>query len=186
MATELRSLAAAMVAHQVVGAQPLDSEDTYQRARFMVAGILFGIYYRGSSYIFSGLTRAGTSALTSEPTTALVTTGPYAVSRNPAFLLVWIFHAASAVAFNSWWPLLVALPLTYSYLTLITVPDEEEELEKLFGRRYREYKQQTPRYLIPHSCVACRPPQALEICLLQLQYKIMACLHLGLCAWLAC
>jgi protein-S-isoprenylcysteine O-methyltransferase Ste14 len=152
MSTELRSLAAAMVAHQFAGARPLDAADSYQRARFMVAGVVFGVYYRGSSYVFSWFAKKGTSALTSEPTTALVTEGPYAVSRNPALLLVWVFHVACAVAFNSWWPLLVALPLTYAYLTLITVPNEEEELEKLFGRQYRDYKQQTPRFLIPHSC----------------------------------
>ena len=152
MSTELRSLAAAMLAHQVVGPRPLDTPDNYQRARFMVAGVLFGLYYRGSSYVFSWFAKQGTSPLTSQPTTALVTAGPYALSRNPALLLVWIFHTAVAVAFNSWWPLLVALPLTYAYLMLITVPNEEEELEKLFGRQFREYKQQTPRYLIPHSC----------------------------------
>ena len=152
MSTELRSLAAAMLAHQIVGARPLDIPDKYHRARFMAAAALFGLYYRGSSYVFSWFAKQGTSPLASQPTTALVTAGPYAVSRNPALLLVWIFHTAVAVAFNSWWPLLVALPLTYAYLMLITVPNEEEELEKLFGRQYREYKQQTPRFLIPHSC----------------------------------
>jgi protein-S-isoprenylcysteine O-methyltransferase Ste14 len=173
MATELRSLAAAMLAHQVVGTRPLDPVDSHQRARFMLAGLIFGVYYRGSSYIFSGFAEAGTSALTSEPTTALVTAGPYAVSRNPAMLIVWVFHVACALAFNSWWPLLVAAPLTYAYLTLITVPNEEEALEKQFGRRYREYKQRTPRYLIPHSCDA-RPPAC---CLPACHLPPAACLH---------
>ena len=164
MSTELRSLAAAMLAHQVVGPRPLDTPDDYQRARFMVAGVLFGLYYRGSSYVFSWFAKQGTSPLTSQPTTALVTAGPYAPSRNPALLLVWIFHTAVAVAFNSWWPLLVALPLTYAYLMLITVPNEEEELEKLFGRQFREYKQQTPRYLIPHSCAPDSTLQLAHFC----------------------
>ena len=100
MATELRSLAAAALCHHVFGPRPLEGgisglaalaegADEHQRARFMMAGLVFGTYYRGSSYVFSGFAGLKTSPLSSHPTTALVTLGPYASSRNPALLLVW-------------------------------------------------------------------------------------------------
>jgi protein-S-isoprenylcysteine O-methyltransferase Ste14 len=156
MATELRSLAAAYAAHAYFGALPLDPAVQHQRARMAVGGLCFALYYRGSAYVFRGMAELDTSPLVSQPTSALVTTGPYALSRNPAALLVWLFHLACALALNSAWALLVALPVTYTYLAVVTVPDEEKELGEKFGAAYRRYRSRTPRYCIPHSWLVAR------------------------------
>ena len=62
------------------------------------------------------MVRGSEAPLSTEPTTALVTTGPYAVSRNPAMLLIWCFHLACALTLNSLWLLPVAWSIFYSVL----------------------------------------------------------------------
>lgn len=77
----------------------------------------------------------------------LITTGPYAYSRNPMhgglFLLMFgiSFYNSSLLA------LLVFIPI-YIYLdTRIHKNIEEPELEKRFGEEYNKYRQRTPMFL---------------------------------------
>ena len=139
MAVELRSLAGAFAAHFFLGPRqlltPATSNALVLGGRVSVAFLaraagvfFFALYYRGSAYIFSAMGAADTSPLSTKPTTALVTTGPYAVSRNPAMLLIWCFHLACALTLNSLWLLLVACPATYIWLIIVAVPAEEAEL----------------------------------------------------------
>jgi len=77
----------------------------------------------------------------------LITTGPYAFSRNPMhgglFLLMFGigFYNSSLLA------LLVFIPIYIYFDTRIHRYIEEPELEKRFGEDYNEYKKKTPRFL---------------------------------------
>jgi protein-S-isoprenylcysteine O-methyltransferase Ste14 len=76
----------------------------------------------------------------------LVTAGPYQVSRNPMYVsglfgwLGWvIFYGSPAV--------MVALVLLWAIFALRVIPQEEHQLEALFGDEYTAYKHSVRRWL---------------------------------------
>ena len=76
----------------------------------------------------------------------LVVTGPYRYSRNPMYvsgLFAWIgwtvFYGSPAV--------FIGLTLLWSLFTFRVIPNEERQLEALFGDEYREYKKSVPRWI---------------------------------------
>jgi protein-S-isoprenylcysteine O-methyltransferase Ste14 len=95
---------------------------------------------------FTTLRRARTTVSPYEATTALVTTGPYRVSRNPGYLGMALVYAGIAVLTGALWVLATLVPV----LILIdrgVIAREERYLENKFGEEYRRYKAQTRRWL---------------------------------------
>ena len=84
----------------------------------------------------------GTQAL-SQPED-LVTTGPYAVSRNPMYVAWTVLYVGIALVTNVAW-LFVVLPAVLAG-THHTVETEERLLEHAFGDAYRDYRRSVPRY----------------------------------------
>lgn len=80
-----------------------------------------------------------------EHPTELVTTGPYAVSRNPMYVAWTALYAGVALAANAIWPL-VLLPAVAA-ATHVVVRREERRLEAAFGEAYRDYRDDVSRYL---------------------------------------
>ena len=81
------------------------------------------------------------------PTQRLVTTGPYALCRNPMLLGTVIYYLGIGFWINS----LSAVILTALFLlcsALYIKLGEEKELEARFGKEYEEYKRKVP-FLIP-------------------------------------
>ena len=81
-----------------------------------------------------------------ERSSRLVTTGPNRFSRNPIYLALALGLTAVAVARRS--PLAL-LPVA-GFIAVIDrtqIPAEEVALERTFGRRYREYRARTPRWI---------------------------------------
>ena len=75
----------------------------------------------------------------------LVTTGIYRFSRNPQTLGAVLFLAGVSLAGRSAVAgLLVTLLWVASWIWL---PGEEKALERLFGDKYRRYRDTVPRYL---------------------------------------
>jgi len=90
--------------------------------------------------------RVGTNIHPSEPTTALVTDGPYRFTRNPIYLGATMVYFGLALLFNAFWP----LPALAPFLVLLgwgVVLREERYLEKKFGQTYLAYKAQVPRWI---------------------------------------
>lgn len=81
------------------------------------------------------------------PTQALVTTGPYAVSRNPMVTGTVIMVLGAGFLFGSWSFMLAGLVPPVPYLIYIKVV-EERELEARFGEEYVSYKRSTP-FILP-------------------------------------
>jgi protein-S-isoprenylcysteine O-methyltransferase Ste14 len=77
----------------------------------------------------------------------LATTGIYSKVRHPQY----IGFVATMLGFLLMWPTLLTIimfpVLLYMYYRL--AKNEERDMEKEFGQRYREYMKQTPRF-IPH------------------------------------
>lgn len=70
------------------------------------------------------------------PVDRLVTTGPFARSRNPIYLADALAHLGGSMALASWWPLLT-LPLALLALWRWVIDREETYLLARFGAQYR-------------------------------------------------
>ena len=77
------------------------------------------------------------------PTQRIVTSGPYAVSRNPMLTSAIIMVCGAGVLFNSWSFTLAGLLIPTAYLLYVKYV-EERELEARFGEEYLAYKKSTP------------------------------------------
>ena len=92
------------------------------------------------------LRRHETTVEHKNPTTALVTKGPYGVSRNPMYLGLVLVLAAVSVDWGSVW----FLTLTVAFggaVQWLTVAREEAYLEREFGEEYLHYKGTVRRWL---------------------------------------
>jgi protein-S-isoprenylcysteine O-methyltransferase Ste14 len=90
--------------------------------------------------------RAGTSIAPANPTTALVTSGPYRFTRNPMYLGMACLYVALALALGVIWAL-VALPAVLVAVDRLVIAREEPYLEARFGDEYRAYKRRVRRWL---------------------------------------
>jgi protein-S-isoprenylcysteine O-methyltransferase Ste14 len=90
--------------------------------------------------------RAGTSVIPTHASTALVATGPYAVTRNPIYIGFVLVFLGFAIVLTSVWLLLLLIPVL-AILQRGVVEREEAYLEGKFGDAYRKYKARVPRWL---------------------------------------
>jgi protein-S-isoprenylcysteine O-methyltransferase Ste14 len=90
--------------------------------------------------------RAGTSMVPMNPTTALVTSGPYRVTRNPMYVGMLFLYVALAFAFGAIWAL-VFLPAVIVIIDRLVIAREEPYLERKFGQAYRDYKARVRRWI---------------------------------------
>lgn len=89
--------------------------------------------------------QAGTSPNPYRPSTTLVTTGPYRVSRNPMYLGFTLLYLGVTCWVNSLWPLL-ALPFIIVVMHWGVIAREEAYLERRFGEDYRQYRERVRRW----------------------------------------
>ncbi|WP_192364491.1 methyltransferase family protein [Mesorhizobium mediterraneum] len=90
--------------------------------------------------------KAGTRPEPWQPTTAIVTSGVYRVTRNPMYVGMALVYAALALALGS----LIALTLLPAAVLVIhrgVILREEQYLERKFGSEYRAYKARVRRSL---------------------------------------
>ena len=113
-----------------------------------IAGAVIGI---GLSLFFDldatrRFSRAGTPAIPFKPTEALVTTGPYRVTRNPMYVGMACLYVALALIFGLLWAF-AFLPFVILIIDRLVIAREEPYLERLFGQEYLDYKQRVRRWL---------------------------------------
>jgi len=90
--------------------------------------------------------RARTPVNVSSPTTALVTTGPYRISRNPGYLGLALAYAGIAVLAHAAWVLAMLVPALI-VVDRTVIAREERYLERRFGEEYSTYRRRTRRWL---------------------------------------
>jgi protein-S-isoprenylcysteine O-methyltransferase Ste14 len=98
----------------------------------------------GAAMVF--FRRAGTSMVPMNPTTALVTSGPYRFTRNPMYLGMAFLYVALAFALGVIWALAL-LPAVIVIVDRVVIAREEPYLERKFGQAYRDYKARVRRWL---------------------------------------
>ncbi|MGE3246043.1 MAG: isoprenylcysteine carboxylmethyltransferase family protein [Beijerinckiaceae bacterium] len=89
---------------------------------------------------------ARTATLPVRPTSAIVATGVYRISRNPMYLGMSLVTAALGFWLNALW-FLAILPLAVVAVTKLAIEREERYLERKFGDGYLAYKNGTRRWL---------------------------------------
>jgi protein-S-isoprenylcysteine O-methyltransferase Ste14 len=94
----------------------------------------------------TAFTRKGTAVEPWKPTTAIVTTGPYRLTRNPAYLGMALLYVGIAVLANAVW-VLVPLPFVLVVIDHMVIAREERYLERKFGREYTDYKARVRRWI---------------------------------------
>ena len=90
--------------------------------------------------------RARTTVLPHRTTTALVTSGPYRLTRNPLYLSLGLLMAGAAFATNSLTVLAMLLPWAV-VMRYGVIAREERYLEQKFGEDYRAYCRRVRRWL---------------------------------------
>jgi protein-S-isoprenylcysteine O-methyltransferase Ste14 len=90
--------------------------------------------------------RAKTSMVPMKPTAALVTSGPYRVTRNPMYLGMAFLYVGLALLLGEIWSL-AFLPVVLFVVDRQVIAREERYLEAKFGEAYREYKSRVRRWL---------------------------------------
>lgn len=89
---------------------------------------------------------AGESANVYKPNGAIVSTGPFAFTRNPMYLSITLLYAGIAFVFNTVWPI-VLLPAVLTLIQYGVISREERYLESKFGDVYRQYRARVRRWL---------------------------------------
>lgn len=90
--------------------------------------------------------RHNTPADPSKETIAIINTGPFRFSRNPAYVSVAILQAAIGFFFNNAWIILFVIPAMIA-IQHVVILREEAYLEAKFGDEYMKYKSQVRRWL---------------------------------------
>jgi protein-S-isoprenylcysteine O-methyltransferase Ste14 len=107
----------------------------------ILAGVVLALFAR---FEFA---RAGTSVMPILPTTALVTTGPFRLSRNPMYVSLTLMYLGIGIVLNMIVWALVLLVLVLLMMHIYVIAREERYLERIFGQEYLEYKSRVRRWL---------------------------------------
>jgi protein-S-isoprenylcysteine O-methyltransferase Ste14 len=95
---------------------------------------------------FREMRRAGTSADPYEPATAIVTAGPYRLTRNPMYVGFTLMYVGISALANALAPVLF-LPAVFAVMRRGVIEREERYLERKFGEEYLEYKGRVRRWI---------------------------------------
>jgi protein-S-isoprenylcysteine O-methyltransferase Ste14 len=106
----------------------------------IVGGLVIG------SLGFREMQRAGTNVDPREPTTAIVTGGPYRFTRNPLYLSMTLIYGGITTLANAL-PAALLLPIVLAIMRRGVIEREERYLERKFGDEYLDYKARVRRWI---------------------------------------
>lgn len=95
---------------------------------------------------FATMQQANTNVDPYEPTTAIVTGGPFRWTRNPIYLALALVYTGIALLVNSL-TMLAPLPFVLAVMQRGVIEREERYLERQFGDEYLHYKQRVRRWV---------------------------------------
>ena len=95
---------------------------------------------------FREVRRAGSNVDPREPTTTVVTGGPFRFTRNPMYLGFTLQYVGISALFNAL-PPIVLLPLIQQLVSRGVIDKEELYLERKFGDEYKRYKGSVRRWI---------------------------------------
>ena len=95
---------------------------------------------------FRAMRQAETDVDPRQPTTAIVTEGPYRFTRNPLYLSMTLIYAGITALANAL-PAAVLLPIVLRIMRRGVIELEERYLERKFGDEYLNYKARVRRWV---------------------------------------
>ena len=98
------------------------------------------------SAFIAAFTRAKTNISPYQPTKAIVTSGPYRFTRNPAYMGFTMIVSGVAVMAEALWVFAALVP-TIALIDRAVIAREERYLESKFGDEYLSYKRRVRRWL---------------------------------------
>jgi protein-S-isoprenylcysteine O-methyltransferase Ste14 len=107
---------------------------------FVIAGVALARSF------FRALHHAHTPISPYSSAKALVTTGPYALSRNPGYLGMTLAYVGIAILSGALWVLVPLVP-TLFLIDRGVIRREERHLERSFGADYARYRARTRRWI---------------------------------------
>ena len=99
--------------------------------------IALGILIAASGWITFRIAR--TTTVPGQPSSQLVTWGPYRFTRNPMYVGLTIAYVGESLLLGHFWPLAL-LPLVWAYVNWVVIPVEEAKLREVFGDTYDRYR----------------------------------------------
>jgi len=112
---------------------------------------LLGLIIGGGGMVLAlagvqGFRHAKTSRVPVRPATALVTSGPYALTRNPMYVGLALATIGCGLLMATWWPILLLVPALAIVQVFVIVP-EERYLHRRFGADYQRYVHHVRRWV---------------------------------------
>jgi protein-S-isoprenylcysteine O-methyltransferase Ste14 len=105
---------------------------------FLIIGSFLWLWCAGKFFKMKG------TPVPINPPPKMVTDGPYAYSRNPMMTGLFMVMAGIGILMGSITLTFIMTPL-FVFMSILEFKNiEEPELEKRFGKEYREYKRRTP------------------------------------------
>lgn len=114
--------------------------------RWPAGGALLGGGLVLAAAFLAAFRRARTPVDTRKPTVAIVTAGPYRLTRNPGYLSLALIYGGIALLANAPWAL-VPLAAVLVVVDRAVIGREERYLERTFGDEYTRYKATTRRWI---------------------------------------
>ena len=90
--------------------------------------------------------KANSSIIPIKPTTAIVSDGPYALTRNPMYLGMVFIYVGIAFLIHSAWAFIL-LPIVILGVDRLVIAKEEKYLTGKFGESYLAYKNKVRRWI---------------------------------------
>ncbi len=139
----LLGLAAALLINR---AAPLDLAAPEPRWMFRLGGFLVvgGLLFAASGIVT--FRRHHTAIIPVHPATTIVTTGPYAVTRNPMYIGLIICYVGGGFLLDTWWAFLL-LPVVVLIIARQVIAREERYLASAFGAEYDAYRARVRRWI---------------------------------------
>lgn len=117
-----------------------------QSGQYIAGGIVIAVSFVLIPGALRGFRHAETPLDVRKPTSAIITDGPYRISRNPIYLSMMLLYLGIGLMIDGVWILLLAAPLAV-VIQYGVILREEAYLEGKFGESYLAYKQSVRRWI---------------------------------------
>lgn len=117
-----------------------------QSVQYSVGFALIALSVLAALWVIRELRRHKTNLDVNKPTTAIVSSGLFRISRNPIYVSMVILIIGIAAAVDSYWLLISSLP-AIAVVHYFVVLREEAYLTRKFGDDYLRYQSRVRRWL---------------------------------------
>ena len=109
------------------------------RARWIAGGAMVAAGIALGLWSLATMRRHRTSPMPFRPAAALVTDGPYGISRHPMYVSMVLFWSGAAILAHAPWALML-MPIQMTLLHLKTMLPEERYLAEHFAAEFAAYR----------------------------------------------